>query len=247
MRSPDASRAWNRVDSPLAELRTPRAVVLDLEGTITPIAFVKDVLFPYARERLPAFVRSHLEESRLQTLLGEVRALAAGLGKQDVEAAIQQLLIWSDADAKIPPLKALQGMIWDEGFANGTFCSPLYPDVAPTLRAWRARGIVLYIYSSGSIDAQKLLLRHTNAGNLCHLFHGHFDATMGPKVNEASYRALRDSIGFEPSEILFLSDHPGEVRGARRAGWHAVLIERDGAVPGREPPAMPDIAGLAAV
>lgn len=222
-------------------------MVLDLEGTITPIAFVKDVLFPYARERLPAFVRSHLKESRMRTLLDDVRALSDQQGRPDIEAAIQQLLAWSDADAKIAPLKSLQGMIWDEGFANSTFCSPLYPDVVPTLCAWRARGIPLYIYSSGSTDAQKSLLRHTNAGNLCHLFHGHFDATIGPKLKEESYRALRDSIGFEPPEILFLSDHPGEIRAARRAGWQAVLIERDGAAPGREPPAMPDFAGLEAV
>jgi len=226
-----------------AEQGTTRAVVLDLEGTITPITFVKDVLFPYARERLPAFVRSHLQEPRVQQLLADVRERTMRT-QQDVDAAICQLLAWSDADEKIPPLKSLQGMIWADGFARGTFCSPLYPDVAPALHAWRDRGIDLYVYSSGSVEAQKLLLRHTNAGNLGYLFRDHFDATIGSKVNAGSYRAIRELMGFESSEILFLSDNPSEIRAAREAGWRAVLIERDGPVEEREPPAAASFAGV---
>jgi enolase-phosphatase E1 len=226
-----------------AEQGTTRAVVLDLEGTITPITFVKDVLFPYARERLPAFVRSHLQEPRVQQLLADVRERTMRT-QQDVDAAICQLLAWSDADEKIPPLKSLQGMIWAEGFARGSFCSPLYPDVAAALHAWRDRGIELYVYSSGSVEAQKLLLRHTNAGDLEYLFRDHFDATIGSKVNSESYRAIRELLGFEPSGIFFLSDNPAEIRAARQAGWRALLIERDGPVEGREPPAAPSFAGL---
>jgi enolase-phosphatase E1 len=221
-------------------------VVLDLEGTITPIAFVRDTLFPYARERLPSFVRSHSAETRVKALLGDIAVLNLNGGTPpDVETAIRQLLAWSDADAKIPPLKSLQGMIWEEGFTNGTFSAPLYTEVAPTLKAWHSRGIALYIYSSGSVEAQRLLLRHTSAGDLSALIRGYFDATIGPKLLAASYRSLQGLIGFESPDILFLSDHPGEVHAARQAGWQAVLIERDGPVKDRVPPTAAEFTQLA--
>ena len=229
---------------PSARARAPRAVVLDLEGTITPIAFVRDTLFPYARERLPSFLRSHSAETRVKALLGDIAALNGG-APPEVETAIRQLLAWSDADAKIPPLKSLQGMIWEEGFTNGTFSAPLYTEVAPTLKTWHSRGIALYIYSSGSVEAQRLLLRHTSAGDLSSLIRGYFDATIGPKLLPASYRSLQGLIGFESRDILFLSDHPGEVHAARQAGWQAVLIERDGPVKDRVPPTAAEFTQLA--
>jgi enolase-phosphatase E1 len=244
MVSQRAIHAWSRAASPLARPGAPLAVVLDLEGTIMPTAFVRDTLFPYARERLSRFVHSHRAEERVGALLGEVAALTDGAA-QDVDAAIRQLLAWSDADQKIPPLKALQGMIWDEGFSNGTFRAPLYPEVGLTLKAWQSRGIALYIYSSGSVEAQRLLLRHTSAGDLSPQIRGYFDATIGPKLSAASYRTIQGSIGFQPSDILFLSDHPGEIHAARQAGWQAVLIEREGPVTGREPPAATDFIQLA--
>lgn len=243
MVSPPAIHAWNRVASLLAKPDIPRAVVLDLEGTITPIAFVRDTLFPYARERMAAFVRSHQTESRVHALLASVAALS-GTSNQDIEAAIRQLLAWSDADQKIAPLKSIQGMIWDEGFQNGTFCAPLYTEVAASLESWHRRGIALHIYSSGSVEAQRLLLRHTSAGDLSPLIKDYFDSTIGAKVLMASYRAIRQQIGIDSSDILFLSDHPGEISAARQAGWQAVLIERDGPVPGREPPAAADFSEL---
>jgi enolase-phosphatase E1 len=227
----------------LANEATPRAIVLDLEGTITPISFVRDTLFPYARARLANFVRSHRHEPQVADQLGAIAKLA-GLAPEDPEAAIRQLLEWSDADQKIPPLKTLQGMIWEEGFSNGTFRAPLYAEVATTLAAWRARGIALYIYSSGSIEAQRLLLRHTGDGDLTPLLQGYFDATTGPKLKADSYQAIRRLIGLESRQLLFLSDHPGEIRAARQAGWQAILIERDGPVSGGEPPTAPDFRQL---
>jgi enolase-phosphatase E1 len=154
------------------------------------------------------------------------------------------LLAWSDADQKIPPLKALQGMIWEEGFANGTFRAPLYAEVATKLGAWRASAIRLYIYSSGSVEAQKLLVRHTSEGDLSGLLQGYFDATIGSKLASESYWKIQGLIGLEARELLFLSDHPGEIRAARHAAWQAVLIERDGPVTGREPPAANDFSQL---
>jgi enolase-phosphatase E1 len=238
------SAAVIRASSPavcrLASGRTPLAIVLDLEGTITPISFVRDTLFPYARERLPAFVRTHRQESQAGEQLHAVAKLA-GLAPDDAEGAIRQLLAWSDADQKIPPLKALQGMIWEEGFSNGTFRAPLYAEVARKLKAWRASGIRLYIYSSGSVEAQKLLVRHTSEGDLSLLLQGYFDATIGSKLARESYRAIEGLIGLEAPDLLFRSDHPGEIRAARLAGWQAILIERDGPVTGREPPALSDL------
>ena len=221
----------------------PRAIVLDLEGTTTPITFVRDVLFPYARERLPAVLRTRQSEPQIVALIREAAKLsdAASL---DVEDAIRLFLAWSDADRKLPPLKALQGIVWKQGYIDGTLSSPVYPDVTSALRTWRERGIDLYVYSSGSVDAQRLLLRHSSEGDLTVYFRGYFDATIGPKIDADSYRAIQVATGLDAGELVFLSDSAAEITAARSAGWRGILVERDGPAPGREPPAIASFSEL---
>lgn len=204
-----------------------RAVVIDIEGTATPIAFVHRTLFPYARARIPAFVAAHGGEPGVAAALDEVRALAPG---QD---AIAALLAWLDADAKVTPLKTLQGMIWREGFERGDLRGEVYPDVAPALRGWQARGMTLAVYSSGSAEAQRLLFGHSTDGDLAALFSGFFDTRVGAKREAASYRAIAAALARPPQAILFLSDVEAELDAARVAGFATCQLVRpaDGTVP----------------
>jgi enolase-phosphatase E1 len=203
---------------------TPRAIVTDIEGTTSSIAFVHDVLSPYARARLAAFVNTHVES--LADLLAQVRS-EAGAPDLDLDGCISQLLAWHDADRKITPLKALQGMIWAEGYADGSLVSDIYDDATDGLKRWHARGIALYVYSSGSIAAQKLLFSHTPYGDLTPLFSGYFDTTIGGKKESASYRTIAREIGVPAEEILFLSDIDAELAAAKEAGFNTTLLARD--------------------
>ena len=198
-------------------MKRPKAVVTDIEGTTTPISFVKEILFPYARQRLPKFVALNGRDAQVAAALTEARALAEG--KDPVAALIQ----WIDEDRKVGPLKALQGMIWEEGYATGVLVAPVYPDAAKALADWHASGITLYVYSSGSIPSQKLLFGHSDQGDLTGLFSGWFDLTSGPKLESESYRKIAAAIG---GPGLFLSDHPGELAAAEDAGFAAIRVDR---------------------
>jgi enolase-phosphatase E1 len=210
---------------------TPRAIVTDVEGTTSSLAFVHDVLFPYSRAQLADYVAAHADA--LAPIIDATRA-EAGAPDLDIEGCVALLLQWHDADRKIGPLKQLQGLIWEEGFRAGAFTGHVYPDAAEGLRRWHAAGIALYIYSSGSVAAQKLLFGHSDFGDLTPLFAGHFDTAVGAKRDAASYRAIADAIGGDPASILFLSDVAEELAAAREAGMAVTLLARDGA-----PPAQP--------
>lgn len=205
---------------------SPHAILTDIEGTTSSIAFVSEVLFPYSRARLAEFVREHGEA--VGPVLAQVRA-EAGAPHLDVKDCIAQLLAWHDADRKIGPLKTLQGMIWAEGYVTGALTGHVYPDAAAGLRRWYAQGIPLYVYSSGSVAAQKLLFGHSDAGDLMPLFTGYFDTAIGAKREAASYAAIARAIGAEPPAILFLSDVAEELDAAREAGLSVTLLVRDGA------------------
>jgi enolase-phosphatase E1 len=189
----------------------PVAIITDIEGTTTPIDFVHSTLFPYARARLAAFCavnRGH-------------RALA------DVpEPVLETLLRWMDRDEKITALKTIQGMIWEEGYRAGTLKSVIYPDVAPALKRWAQGGLRLFVYSSGSVPAQKLLFAHSDAGDLTPLFSGFFDTGVGPKRDAASYAAICRGAGLAPDETLFLSDVAAELDAARGAGLRTCQLVR---------------------
>lgn len=211
----------------LLEERPLGAIVLDIEGTTTDIAFVKNTLFPYATERLEAFVAEIAPTAEGQAILAQVRA-EVGDADLSVEDCIAQLLAWARADQKVTPLKAVQGMIWDEGYRTKAYYSHVYDDAAAHIQEWHRRGVPLYIYSSGSIAAQKLLFAHTIVGDLTPCFQGYFDTTTGAKVDATSYEKIADTLGIAAEELLFLSDHLGELEAAQQAGWQVRAVQRPG-------------------
>lgn len=194
-----------------------RAIVTDIEGTTSSISFVKDVLFPYARERLPAFIETHGDKPEVQHWLHEA-AKEAGIIEASRQEILQMLLRWIDEDRKSTALKALQGMVWQEGYEAGEYRAHMYPEVAACLHAWRGEGLRLYVYSSGSVPAQRLFFRYSEAGDLTPLFAGYFDTETGPKREQISYERIVDAIGERPEHVLFLSDVVEELDAARAAG-----------------------------
>ena len=202
-----------------------RIILTDIEGTTSSISFVKDVLFPYARARLPAFVVTHADDAQVQHWLHEA-AKEAGLVSASQQELIDLLVSWIDADRKSTALKALQGMIWKDGYASGEYRSHIYPEVPARLRAWKEAGKHLYVYSSGSVPAQKLLFGHTDAGDLTPLFDGYFDTETGGKREAESYRRIAAAIGVAPAQILFLSDIVEELDAAHAAGLQTTLLAR---------------------
>ncbi|RQW83679.1 MAG: acireductone synthase [Methylococcus sp.] len=207
-----------------------RAILTDIEGTTSSLSFVKDILFPYARQRLRAFIDAHGQEPAVARELTEVARLAGG-ALTTAEAA-DQLIAWIDEDRKATPLKALQGMIWETGYRQRDFFGHIYEDAARQLRAWQAAGLRLCVFSSGSVQAQKLLFAHTEFGDLTPLFYDYFDTRIGPKQEPDAYRAIAEAIGLPPGDILFLSDIEGELEAARAAGMATTrLVREDGPAP----------------
>ncbi len=203
-----------------------QAIVTDIEGTTSALSFVKEVLFPYARARLPEFVRARCSDPEVKKQVEAVKRIVDR--DLELEEVIEQLIRWSDADEKIPPLKALQGMIWEAGYRAGEFQGHVYPDAVAKLKAWKAEGYRLYVFSSGSVKAQKLLFAHTPWGDLTHLFSGFFDTHMGGKREPESYRRIAVEIGLAPQEILFLTDVEAELKAARACGMQTACLVREG-------------------
>lgn len=201
-----------------------KAILTDIEGTTSSLSFVKDVLFPYSRARIAEFVRRHTEEGAVREQLEAARRLV-GDATDDAQL-IAQLIRWIDEDRKVTPLKALQGMIWEEGYRRGELRGHLYKDAARRLREWHDRGIRLYVFSSGSVLAQKLLFGHTEHGDVTPLFSGYFDTTVGNKRDPESYRRIAAAIGLPPAEILFLSDIQEELDAAAAAGMQTLQLVR---------------------
>lgn len=221
-----------------------KIILTDIEGTTSSLSFVKDVLFPYARAHLPEFVRAHRDDTEVKRLLADARAYAGG--DLDEAALIERMLGWIDNDQKITPLKALQGLIWEDGYARGDFQGHVYEDAVEQLRQWRAQGIRLAIYSSGSVHAQKLLFGHTAFGDLNPLFEAYFDTRIGGKRDTASYKAIAKELGVEPREVLFLSDLRAELDAAAEAGMKTTALDRSGNGEDFGPhPVARDFAGVA--
>ena len=210
-------------------IRKISAIVTDVEGTTSSIAFVKDKLFPYARAHLAEFVAARSDEAQVATLLAEARALA-GRPDDDVGQTVRLLQGWIDSDKKATPLKTLQGLIWEDGYKRGELVGDVYADAVAGLRRWHEAGIRLYVYSSGSVQAQKLIFGHTPHGDLTPLFSGYFDTRVGGKLEAASYHVIAAAIDTGPAEILFLSDNVGELDAARTAGWQTTALDRGEAV-----------------
>ena len=207
-----------------------KAIVTDIEGTTSSISFVKEVLFPYSRQHMETFIITHQNDSTIQTFLQDINCI---VGKElSIQEQIAQLIQWIDEDKKITPLKAIQGLIWKSGFAEGAFKHHMYEDAVHALRKWHREGFSLYIFSSGSIYAQQLLFRHTAYGDLTPLFTNYFDTTIGAKRETAAYRAIVEEISDDniASEILFLSDVQDELDAAKAVGMQTYWIVRDGKV-----------------
>jgi enolase-phosphatase E1 len=219
-----------------------QAVLLDIEGTTTPIAFVYEVLFPFARKALRSYLREHLEASDLREPLHQLHEewthdLAHGAPppawpdaphdrRVDSVAAYAEWLM--DRDRKAPGLKALQGRIWADGYEEGALHGDVFPDVPEAFDRWSAAGIRLAIFSSGSVLAQQMLFRTTTFGDLTRWISAFFDTSVGPKISPDSYRAIATALRCPPEHILFVSDTAAELAAARAAGCAVLMCRRPG-------------------
>lgn len=205
-----------------------RAILLDIEGTTTPIAFVHEVLFPYARNHAKEFLASNTEDIER---LREEHAADVNNGEQP-PAEMSAYVEWLIArDRKSTGLKSLQGKIWRQGYLDGSLKSQVYADVAPAFARWRARGLSINIFSSGSVLAQQLLFAHTNAGDLTKFIDQYFDTNIGKKGEAESYRRIADALSLPPEEVLFISDVVAELDAANEAGMQPLLSIRPGNPP----------------
>ena len=207
-----------------------RAIVTDIEGTTSSLSFVKDVLFPYSRARLADFVDRHQDDPEVAVILDQVREQTGQA--LDVAGVVAQLIRWLDKDRKIGPLKAVQGLIWENGYRQGDFTGHVYEDAVRKLRQWHDQGLRLYVFSSGSVKAQQLLFGHTGFGDLTPLFAGYFDTRIGAKGETAAYRHICEETGLAAGEMLFLSDVTAELDAAAAVGFHTLQLVRDAGVDG---------------
>lgn len=214
-----------------------RGIVLDIEGTTTPIVFVHDVLFSYARTHVEDYLAKHADADDVRKdieLLREEHATDLRTGNQppaltaELESVVNYINWLIDLDRKSTALKSLQGKIWHEGYSDGTLRSQVFSDVAPAFARWRVAGLSISIFSSGSVLAQQLLFAHTEAGDLTSFISNYFDTSVGKKGEAESYRRIAETIGFPPSEVLFISDVVSELSAAHEAGMKTVLSIRPG-------------------
>ena len=225
-----------------------RGILLDIEGTTSSISFVYDVMFPFVRRELDPYLRGHWgaapRAAGCDTIATEAGRPEIALSPDLVKAEVLRLM---DADIKSTGLKALQGLIWEAGFESGELKAHVYDDVPPALAAWKAAGLDIRIYSSGSIQAQKLFFGHTVAGNLLPFFRGHYDTTTGPKKEPASYASIASAFGLSPADILFLSDVTAELDAARAAGLQTAISLRPGNAPAPSAHGHPEIRSFAEI
>jgi enolase-phosphatase E1 len=222
-----------------------RSILLDIEGTTTPIAFVFDVLFPFARAHLRDYLEAEFESPEVRGDIEYLREehardLAQNLSPPPLSTETRNAAIDSivgyvhwmmDRDRKSTPLKSLQGKIWQQGYRDGILRSQVFPDVPSALERWHHAGFNVSIFSSGSVLAQKLLFSHTDAGDLTNFLHCYFDTTTGAKTLPESYQRIASAMGVEPEEVLFISDVVAELDASRSAGMATLLCARAGNPP----------------
>jgi len=199
------------------------AILTDIEGTTTSISFVHDTLFPYAKQHMDSYIADHQYDPAVRVILEEVQNQA----HVSPEGVVPTLLQWMEQDKKITSLKALQGLMWEDGYRQGAFKGHVYNDAYLQLVQWKNQGISLYVYSSGSVHAQKLLFTYSDHGDMSMFFSGHFDARVGGKRESSSYRNIAKQIGIVSDRILFLSDTVEELNAAREAGMQTILLTRE--------------------
>lgn len=208
-----------------------RVVLTDIEGTTSSISFVHDVLFPYASEHLPGFIRARYQDN--PAVAGQLDAVAekSGVARDDVDGLIEVLQGWIREDRKETALKALQGMVWEQGYQQGELKGHIYADAAEYLQRWHDRGLRLFVYSSGSVKAQKLIFGFTTEGDFTPFFSGYFDTGIGGKKEADSYRNILSELGVEAGTVLFLSDVEAELEAAEQAGMQTAWLVREGDLP----------------
>jgi enolase-phosphatase E1 len=203
-----------------------RYVVLDIEGTTSATAYLTKKLYPYSAARFARWINEHSDDLDTARAVSQVRE-SIGDPAAGTERVVATLTQWLAADEKVTALKILQGKIWEHGFEGGELVSHFYPDAIRCLRAWKAAGHVLYVFSSGSVSAQRAWFGHSPEGDLLPLISGHFDTeNAGPKREPNSYRAITAAVGGDPTQTVFLSDAVAELDAARQAGWHTVGVRR---------------------
>jgi 2,3-diketo-5-methylthio-1-phosphopentane phosphatase len=221
-----------------------RVFLLDIEGTTTPMAFVHELLFDYARDRLNAYLSANVSTAVVPEF---VTALAK---EHEAETDADQPPPWRDAssdelrasvaayvrwlmarDRKSPALKKLQGLIWEEGYQAGDLRGEVFDDVPRAFQRWRKSGRFIAIYSSGSELAQRRLFGSTRHGDLTLQIAGFFDTAVGPKKIANSYLRIAEALDSKPAEVLFVSDVTAELTAAREAGCDTRLCMRPGNAP----------------
>lgn len=222
-------------------------VVVDIEGTTSRSTYVYDVLFPYATERFESWLAAHDDEAHVREVLDAI-AQESGLVEPTREQVVGVLRDWVVADRKVTALKTLQGLIWQEGFESGELVSDFYPDALDALRSWHDAGVAVSVYSSGSVLAQRNWYAHSPAGDLSAWMSGYYDtANAGPKREASSYHAIAESIGADPSTLLFCSDVVAELDAARDAGWQVVRVRRPGEPHADHDSGYPEVAEMTAI
>ena len=218
------------------------AILLDVEGTTSAVAYVYDVMFPFAKRELDRFVAGHWDHAVLAAVREEAATDSGDpAAANDRERFLEAMREWMATDAKITALKQLQGLIWEAGFESGELRAHVFDDVAPALARWQEAGVALGIYSSGSVHAQKLFFGHTEVGDLSQYFEVHFDTLVGPKRDEFSYAKIADQWRHPPEHILFVSDVVEELDAARDASMATALCLRPGNAPVADPKGHPQI------
>ncbi len=202
-----------------------KVILTDIEGTTSSISFVRDVLFPYAAQHMSAFVRANFQDKHVREQLCAA-AKELGVAEDNYEAIIAGLQLWISQDRKLTPLKALQGMLWEHGYRHGDYRAHVYADAFEKLQEWHGQGLPLYVYSSGSIQAQKLFFAFSEYGDMSPLFSGYFDTTSGAKQEAESYSRIVAAIGVPANEVLFLSDIEAELDAAKSAGLQTCWLLR---------------------
>lgn len=219
-----------------------RGVLLDIEGTVTPIAFVHEVLFPYARACVRDYLTAHYHSPEVKADVAKLRAehsadvaqnlsppdLVEGSADLEIDSIVSYVNWLIDRDRKSTGLKSLQGKIWEEGYAEGSLKAPLFADVAIAMKRWQSAGVKISIFSSGSTLAQRLLFAHTNAGDLTSLIDSYFDTSVGTKGNRESYRKIASSLNLPVNALLFISDVVAELNAASEGGMQTLLCIRPG-------------------
>ncbi|EGT60282.1 hypothetical protein CAEBREN_28174 [Caenorhabditis brenneri] len=217
------------------------ALLLDIEGTITSISFVKDELFPYAFDNVGKYLEEHYDKPATQIILEDLRRVAEQQAENDVavvrirepkqeciEDVTKNVRHWIKRDKKLTPMKALQGLIWEEAYQRGEVKGHVYSDVLPVLEILVDRKIPIYIYSSGSVHAQKLLFANSVEGDMTKILYGYFDTNIGLKGESNSYLKICEQIGIPPKQVLFLTDVEAEASAAKKAGLQTKLVIRPG-------------------